>query len=135
MNASDFRRIVLGMAGAEERSHMNHPDFRANGRIFATLNEDETRGMVILTPELQTRFMRTSGTFEPAAGAWGRQGCTMIDLRAADEEVVGEAVTLAWQLSEQKAAARRSKGKPTAKRTAAAKTKSAARRGPKKRAR
>jgi hypothetical protein len=27
---------------------MSHPDFRAaNGRIFATLNEDQTRGMAV----------------------------------------------------------------------------------------
>ena len=33
----------------------------------------------------------------PAAGAWGRQGCTMIVLAKADAEMVGEALTLAWQ--------------------------------------
>jgi hypothetical protein len=35
--------------------------------------------------------------FVPAAGAWGRGGSTMIDLKNADAEIVGEAVTLAWQ--------------------------------------
>ena len=78
---------------------MSHPDFRAaNGRIFATLNEDETRGMAQLTPEQQTEFLsRASKTFIPAAGAWGRGGSTMIDLKSADAEIVGEAVTMAWQ--------------------------------------
>ena len=38
---------------------MSHPDFRAaNGKIFATLNEDETRGMASLTPEQQADLMR-----------------------------------------------------------------------------
>ena len=36
MTADDFRDIALGMQGAIERAHMNHPDFRANGRIFAS---------------------------------------------------------------------------------------------------
>jgi hypothetical protein len=30
-------------------------------------------------------------------GAWGRQGWTTVRLDDADEEAVGEAVTLAWQ--------------------------------------
>jgi hypothetical protein len=33
----------------------------------------------------------------PAAGAWGRGGATMVQFAAADQEVVGEAMTLAWQ--------------------------------------
>ena len=78
---------------------MSHPDFRAaNGRIFATLTEDETRGMASLTPEQQADFLaRSPKTFVPAAGAWGRGGSTMIELKGADAEIVGEAVTLAWQ--------------------------------------
>jgi hypothetical protein len=96
---AQFRRIALGMAGAVEASHMSHPDFRAaNGRIFATLNEDQTRGMASLTPEQQADFIaRAPDTFVPAAGAWGRGGSTMIVLKRADAEIVGEAVTQAWQ--------------------------------------
>lgn len=87
------------MAGAVEGAHMSHPDFRAaNGKIFATLNEDQTRGMASLTPEQQAEFIkRAPEVFVPASGAWGRQGSTMIELARADEEIVGEAVTLAWQ--------------------------------------
>jgi hypothetical protein len=78
---------------------MSHPDFRAaNGKIFATLNEDETRGMASLTPDEQFEFMkRAPEVFVPAAGAWGRQGSTMIVLAKAGEDIVGEAVTLAWK--------------------------------------
>ena len=78
---------------------MSHPDFRAaNGKIFATLNEDETRGMASLTPDQQAEFMkRAPEVFVPAAGAWGRGGSTMIELKQAEAEIVGEAVTLAWQ--------------------------------------
>jgi len=99
MTPKAFRRIALGMEGAVEGSHMSHPDFRAaNGKIFATLNEDETRGMASLTPDEQLEFMkRAPEVFVPAAGAWGRQGSTMIVLAKANEEIVGEAVTLAWK--------------------------------------
>ena len=87
------------MEGAIEGSHMSHPDFRAaNGKIFATLTENESRGMASLTPDEQAEFMkRAPEVFVPAAGAWGRQGSTMIVLAKADEDIVGEAVTLAWK--------------------------------------
>ena len=99
MTPRQFRAIALGFDGAVEASHMSHPDFRAaNGRIFATLNEDQTRGMASLTPEQQADLMsRAPKIFIPAAGAWGRGGSTMIVLKEADAEIVGEAVTMAWQ--------------------------------------
>lgn len=98
MTAKDFRRLALGLEAAVEGSHMNHPDFRAGGKIFATIHADNAQGMVKLTPEQQERFMRENPTmFHPAAGAWGRQGATMVTFAKANEEVVGEAMTLAWQ--------------------------------------
>jgi hypothetical protein len=99
MTANQFRRIVLGLPDVVEASHMSHPDFRAaNGRIFASLTEDETRGTTTLTPDQQVEFMsRAPEAFVPAAGAWGRGGWTMIALKSADTELVGEALTLSWQ--------------------------------------
>lgn len=107
MRANDFRRIVLGMAGAFEGAHMGHPDFRAHGRIFATLNAEETRGVVMLTPEQQQTFLADHpAMFEAGPGAWGRSGSTWVLLDGADEDTIGEAVTLAWQNAAAKAAAR-----------------------------
>lgn len=98
MDANGFRRIVLGMDGATEGAHMQHPDFRAKGRIFATLHADAKHGVVKLTPEQQTAFVTEHpAAFVPESGAWGRQGYTRVLLAAAEDEVVGEAVTLAWQ--------------------------------------
>lgn len=98
MTANDFRRLALGLQDAVEGAHMNHPDFRANGKIFATIHADNAQGMVKLTPEQQERFIREHpGVFHPAAGAWGRQGATMITFAKANEDIAGEAMTLAWQ--------------------------------------
>ena len=75
MTEDDFREIALGLDGAVEGSHMGHPDFRANGRIFASLHDNDTTGMVALTPEQQAEFLRGHpAMFEPSSGAWGRQG-------------------------------------------------------------
>src|SRR5712692_5548100 len=99
MNADGFRRIALAMEGAIESAHMGHPDFRANGRIFATLGyPDNQWGMVALTPDQQAHYMRDHPTaFVPAKGAWGRGGSTTVRLNAVDEDTLGEAMTLAWQ--------------------------------------
>jgi hypothetical protein len=117
MKQNDFRRIALGMTAAIEGAHMGHPDFRANGRIFATLYPDGRHGMIKLTPDQQLEFTRINpAMFEPASGAWGRQGCTMVRLAAADEDTVGEAMTLAWRETTRTPAPRRAVAKTAARR-------------------
>jgi len=105
MTAKDFRRMALGMKDVIESAHMGHPDFRLNGRIFATLHADMKWGMVKLTPEQQERFVADApDAFKPENGAWGLQGCTAVRLDTVDEEALGEAMTLAWRNSSDKAA-------------------------------
>src|SRR5947208_14538049 len=76
MTARDFREIALSFPEAVESAHMSHPDFRVDGRIFATLGyPDEEWGMIKLTPEGQRSFVRTDpAVFRPVKGAWGRRG-------------------------------------------------------------
>ena len=75
LSAKDFRRISLEMKGAVESAHMGHPDFRVNGRIFATLHPDHQSGMVKLTPDRQRIFVRENpSAFIPENGAWGAAG-------------------------------------------------------------
>jgi hypothetical protein len=116
MNAARFRRIALEMQNAIEGAHMGHPDFRVNGRIFATIHPDGRQGMVKLTPDQQEEFVRANPeTFVPASGAWGRQGCTMVRFASVDETTLGEAMTLAWQNTVRSAGAAKGR-KPGAKR-------------------
>lgn len=104
----DFRRIALGFDGALESSHMGHPDFRAHGRIFVTLQHDRAWGGLMLTPDQQQRFMKDDpGSFKPAAGAWGVGGATLVHLPSVDEEALGAAITMAFQ----NAAARKKAGR------------------------
>ena len=98
MTATQFRKLALGLKDASESSHMGHPDFRADGKIFATLHADMKFGMVKLTPDQQAEFIREHpGVFAPEPGAWGRQGCTAVALAKVDEETLGAALTLARQ--------------------------------------
>lgn len=100
MNAEDFRRIALSLAGAEEGSHMGAADFRVGGRIFATLaSQEQGYGNLMLTPEQQQAFVEEApDIFVPIAGGWGRMGSTHIKLAAASEEVLTGALHTAWKL-------------------------------------
>lgn len=124
MNAKDFRRIALSLEGAEESSHMGQPDFRVDGRIFATLaSEKQGYGNLMLTLEQQQAFVEElPEMFLPIAGGWGHMGMTHIRLAATNEEVLTGALHTAWKLRVEKNA-KTGKKKPTAasKRSSAAK--------------
>lgn len=97
LTADQFRSFALGLPSASEGEHMGHPDFRANGRVFASLDADETRGTVLVTPVQQRRLLQVSRAFTAAKGAWGKQGCTVVDLAAAMGDPVRAALTSAWE--------------------------------------
>jgi YjbR len=104
MTAADFRRIALSLAGAEESSHMESPDFRVGGKIFATLaSQAQGYGNLMLTPEQQADFVgEMPEVFLPIAGGWGRMGMTHIRLADASEDVLAGALRAAWKLRMEK---------------------------------
>jgi hypothetical protein len=99
MTPNEFRELALSFPEAVESAHMHHPDFRVGGKVFATLGyPDKVSAMVKLSPDEQKEFVRTSpGVFQPAKGAWGRQGSTIVYLPAATIDIVREALTAAWR--------------------------------------
>ena len=108
LGPNDFRRIALSLEGAIESAHMGHPDFRAHGRIFATLLPGGECGMVKLTPDQQDTFVcKDPEAFEVGKGAWGRQGCTLVRLDSASAATVREALELAFRNNAEKAVAKR----------------------------
>jgi len=98
MTPNEFRKLALGFPEAIESAHMHHPDFRVDGKIFATLGyPNEKSAMVKLSPDDQKEFVRGNpDVFATAKGAWGRQGSTIVHLPAATTDIVREALTAAW---------------------------------------
>lgn len=84
MTPNEFRELALSFPEAIESAHMHHPDFRVGGRIFATLDyPNKDSAMVKLRRDEQREFMRSNpDIFQPAKGAWGRQGSTIVYLPA-----------------------------------------------------
>jgi len=98
VNADDFRALALGLPEATEGEHMDHPDFRVRGKIFATLWTDGKTGVVMLTPEQQASFADSDpDAFQPAKGGWGKHGSTQVTLSAAPKARVKAALAAAWR--------------------------------------
>jgi hypothetical protein len=99
VTANDFRRLALALPEATEKAHMEHPDFRVCGKIFATLGyPSEGWGMVKLTPEQQHYFSKEyPDAFVPANGAWGRRGATTVHLKVVGKEMLARAINAAWR--------------------------------------
>ena len=80
-----------------EGSHMGHPDFRIAGKIFASLfrRKGVDWGMVKLPPDVQWELIHEHPLlFQPASGAWGRQGCTQVRLPFGGKGGKGETATV-----------------------------------------
>src|SRR6266436_7158232 len=101
MTPNDFRRLALRCPETEERAHMDHPDFRVAGKIFATLGYPEDGwAMVKLTPIEQEMFIKSQPTvFHPCNGVWGRRGATNVRLKAARKPTLRRALEAAWRLA------------------------------------
>ena len=99
MTAGDFRRLALSFPEATEGAHMDHPDFRVGGKIFATLGyPDMGVGMVKLFPDQQADFVRAEPkVFAPVKGGWGRRGATHVRLKVAKKASVQRALAAAWR--------------------------------------
>lgn len=122
MTAAEFRRLALSLPETEERAHMDHPDFRVGGKIFATLGyPDKSWAMVKLFPDQQAKFVAADPKmFAPVKGGRGRQGGTNVLLKAASKERVREALATAWQNTAPKSLQSKDQATP-AKKTSPAK--------------
>ena len=59
MTPAAFRKLALSLEGATEGAHGGHPDFRAGGRVFATLGYPGAEwGMVKLAPSSSRCWFR-----------------------------------------------------------------------------
>jgi len=111
MTPKDFRRLALSLDGAKEGTHTGSADFRAGGRIFATLAAQEKGyGNLLLSPEQQAQFVEEMPeVFIPIPGGWGRMGATHVVLSKVSEDVLYGALQTAWRLRQEKTAKTRKK--------------------------
>ena len=99
MTPAAFRKLALSLEGAMEGAHGGHPDFRAGGKVFASLGYPGAEwGMVKLAPEQQQMLVSAEpGMFVPVKGAWGLRGATSVRLAAVDAKTMRSALAMARQ--------------------------------------
>jgi len=99
MTPAQFRKLALAQPGAEEHSHMGHPDFRlpGKGKIFATLQPDKGLAMVKITPEKQGLLVHHDPEVFVLFGGWSKDGSTGIRLDGADPELVADLLCEAYE--------------------------------------
>jgi hypothetical protein len=105
----------LQLPGTVESSHRNHPDFRLNNQIFATLSGQEKGcGVLKLTLEQQSAFVTDQPhIFSPVQGGWGRMGMTYIHLNQANESIMAGALQTVYRNILAKQSGKKSQKKPT----------------------
>jgi hypothetical protein len=104
---------------------MNHPDFRLNNQIFATLSAQEKGcGVLKLTLEQQSAFIADQPhIFSPVQRGWGRMGMTFLHLDQADESIMAGALKTAYHNLQEKQSQKRSpKKSPTKSQPTSAQT-------------
>lgn len=109
VDVTSFRKMALAFPGTEELPHFHLTSFRLNNKIFATLNVQEEKAMLRLTPTDQSVFCSADNkVIFPVPGAWGRQGSTFFYLKNVRKDIFKDALTLAYE-------GLKSKNKPTKK--------------------
>jgi hypothetical protein len=91
------RQIALSLPGTTEQDHFGKPAFKVK-RIFSTIWIPGRRMMVSLSPIDQSVFHSFDPTiFYPVPNKWGLKGATFVDLDKVREDMLRDALTLAWE--------------------------------------
>lgn len=95
MTHDEFAALALSLSDVEEGAHFGKRDFRAGGKVFASLPSPTTAN-IGFTPDQQQLMREVHGQlYAPLAKSWGARGWTALDLRRADVEIVLSALTMA----------------------------------------
>jgi hypothetical protein len=96
VTSADARRVALSLPEAIEQDHHGRPSFRVAGRIFATLWDEGHMNVMVDEPGIFTAVQA-----HPAVCAevwWGKRlSAVRVDLNAADEGLLADLLTDAWE--------------------------------------
>lgn len=90
------RRFALSLPETTTADHHGLDSFRICGRIFATIPDEHHVRIMVDEAAILTSAAANPGVCEPFY--WGKRlACVVVDLDAADREVVEELVHEAWR--------------------------------------
>jgi hypothetical protein len=90
------RNLALALPEAIEQDHHGRPSFRINGRIFATLWDEDHMNVMADEAGVLTAVQSSPGTC--AEVWWGKRlAAARVTLSAAEPELLGELLEDAWE--------------------------------------
>lgn len=91
------RAISLSFPATDEAPHMAVTCFRVKKKIFVTLNEPENRACLRFSEIDQDVFCSfAESPFYAVPNKWGKYGWTLVDLGRVDEDMLRDALTVAY---------------------------------------
>jgi hypothetical protein len=96
LSADQARNLALSLPEAIEQDHHGRPSFRVAKRIFATLWDSEHMNVMLDQPGILTAVQQDPAICEEVW--WGKRlAAVRVDLRRADERLLIELLTDAWE--------------------------------------
>jgi hypothetical protein len=96
VSRDQVRKLALALPEVIEQDHHGRPSFRVAGRIFATLWDQEHMNVLLDEPGILTAVQARPGVC--AEFWWGKRlRAAQVDLGRADEQLIGELLTDAWE--------------------------------------
>jgi len=87
----------MSFPGVVEQPHFEKTSFRVNKKIFATLAEQQQTAVIKLSAKEQSVFCAFDpSVIYPVPNKWGKQGWTIINLRAIKPAMLKDAITLSY---------------------------------------
>lgn len=96
-DSKTFRTLALSFPGTTEAPHFDRAAFKANKKIFATLQEAANIGMVQLSIVDQSVYCAIDNEMiYPVPGGWGLKGSTYIALKKIKKTLLKEVMKVAY---------------------------------------
>ena len=96
VTADEARRLALALPGAVEQDPHGRPSFRAGGRIFATLWDEEHMNVMLDEGAILTAVQAHHEACDEVW--WGKRlAAVRVDLRRADAELLAGLLSDAWE--------------------------------------
>jgi predicted DNA-binding protein (MmcQ/YjbR family) len=97
VSAETFRQLALSLPEAIEQPHFEKASFRANKKIFATLDVKNNRACLMLSEVDQSVFSAfDKSIIYPVPNKWGKQGATFIELKTVRKDMLKDALQQAY---------------------------------------
>ncbi len=98
VRSETFRKWAGAFFAVSEEPHFQKTSFRVRKRIFATLDEEKHNASLKLSVVEQSVYISADPlAFRAAAGAWGKQGWTLVDLGRVTAGLAKDALEAAYR--------------------------------------